>query len=83
MNIYIIIIILIGILSFVSIVVSITRAYNKCSNKVEYRYIPRTFKEEQESPVPLFDLFGSMFTESSPWFGSFNIYDKNLRETKT
>jgi hypothetical protein len=50
---------------------------------VEYRYIPRTFKEEQEIPVPLFDVFGSMFTESSPWFGSFNIYDKNLRETKT
>ena len=80
MNFYTILIMMIGMIGFVSIIVSITKAYNKCSEKVEYRYIPRTFKEEQESPVGLFDIFGTMFTESSPWFGSYNIYDKNLRK---
>ena len=77
------IIILVGIIGFISIIVSVTRAYNKCDKKVEYRYMPRSFKEEQENPVPLYDIFGDMFTESSPWFGSYNIYDKNLRVIKT
>ncbi len=76
-------IILVGLIGFISIIVSISRAYYKCPmQKVEYRYIPRSFKEEQENPVPVYDLFGDIFTESSPWFGSFNIYDKNLREIK-
>lgn len=34
---------------------------------IKYRYIPRTFKNEQENPTPLFSIFGSMFTNSSPW----------------
>jgi len=38
---------------------------------IEYRYIPRTFKEEQESPVPIDDVYGSMFEQASPWVGSF------------
>jgi hypothetical protein len=77
------IVILIGLIGLISIIISITRAYYKCDvNKVEYRYIPRTFKEEQENPVPIYDLFGDIFTNSSPWFGSYNIYDKNIRELK-
>jgi hypothetical protein len=77
------VVILLGIIGFISIIVSISRAYYRCApSKVEYRYIPRTFKEEQENPIPVYDQFGNMFTESSPWFGSFNIYDKNLREIK-
>jgi hypothetical protein len=77
------VIILLGIIGFACVIISITRAYYKCKpNKIEYKYIPRTFKEEQENPVPVYDLFGDLFTESSPWFGSFNIYDKNRREIK-
>ena len=34
---------------------------------IKYRYIPRTFKNEQENPIPLYSIFGSMFTNSSPW----------------
>ena len=35
--------------------------------KVEYRFVPRTFIEDQESPVPVTDIFAKMFFESSPF----------------
>lgn len=34
---------------------------------IKYRYIPKTFKNEQENPTPLYSIFGTMFTNSSPW----------------
>ena len=30
---------------------------------VVYRYIPRTFEEEQDNPMPLVSMFGKMFEE--------------------
>lgn len=30
---------------------------------VVYRYIPRTFEEEQDNPAPLMSVFGKMFEE--------------------
>lgn len=75
------IIIILGFMGMISIIVSISRAYYKCEpSSIVYRYIPRTFKEEQENPISIYDQFGNMFTNSSPWFGSFNIYDKNIRQ---
>ena len=35
--------------------------------KVEYRYVPRTFVEEQQEPVPVTQIFAKMFVEPSPW----------------
>ena len=35
--------------------------------KVEYRYIPRTFKEEQEEPVKVSNIFSEMFTKPAPF----------------
>lgn len=34
---------------------------------VEYRYVPRTFKEEQENPTKVSEIFDDMFNKSSPW----------------
>lgn len=34
---------------------------------VEFRYIPRTFEEEQDDPTPVIAQFGRMFSEPSPW----------------
>ena len=34
---------------------------------VEYRYIPRTFKEEQENPTKVSEIFTDMFNKPSPW----------------
>lgn len=41
-------------------------------SKVEYRYVPRTFVEEQNEPVPMEDIFGKMFREPQPWVGGFS-----------
>ena len=42
---------------------------------IEYRYIPRTFTEEQENPVSLEDIYAKMFRENSPQPGGYvDIY---------
>ena len=59
-------------ISLIFITIDLTKSTFKCdAKKTEYRYVPRTIKEEQESPVPINDIFGSMFESSSPWVGSF------------
>jgi hypothetical protein len=59
-------------ISLIFITIDVTKSTFKCDEKItEYKYVPRTFKEEQESPVPINDIFGSMFENSSPWVGSF------------
>lgn len=35
--------------------------------KIEYRYIPRTFEEEQLDRVPILATYGKLFTHSDPW----------------
>jgi hypothetical protein len=34
---------------------------------VEYRYIPRSFEDEQVLETPVLSVFGKMFTDVSPW----------------
>ena len=59
-------------ISLIFITIDLTKSTFKCdAKKTEYRYVPRTFKEEQESPVPINEIFGSMFENSSPWVSSF------------
>ncbi len=44
---------------------------NQCGpQQVVYKYIPRTFEEEQEEPVYPSDIFKTMFTQQSPWIRS-------------
>lgn len=62
---------LIIILTFIGIL-AVTVGYvnqiKKCPPpKVEYRYIPRTFEEEQENPPKVSELFNTMFSQPSPW----------------
>lgn len=62
-------------IGFTFIVIDVVRTYYKCPpNKTIYRFIPRTFKEEQENPVPLDDLFKTMFEQPSPWVHTYDIY---------
>jgi len=37
--------------------------------KIEYRYVPRTFEQEQENPVKVSELYHTMFTQPTPWVG--------------
>lgn len=65
MNVFLLLLMLAG---FVFIIVGFVKAHRQCPpKKVEYRYVPRSFVESQESPVPISDIFASMFFESSPF----------------
>lgn len=59
------------------IIISIVREYNQCEPpQIIYRYVPRTFIEEQENPVPLDDIFYEMFNNPTPWVASVDIERK-------
>lgn len=44
---------------------------------IEYKYIPRTFQEEQNDPVFISEIFKSMFNNSSPWSIANNLNNIN------
>lgn len=48
--------------------------------KIEYRYIPRTFEEEQLEPVFVSEIFETMFSQPSPWVLSIKNYDMRKQE---
>lgn len=63
MNLFLLLLLLIG---FVFIVMGFVKANRNCpAPKIEYRFTPRSFVEDQESPVPVSDIFARMFFESS------------------
>jgi hypothetical protein len=70
------------IILFIGYEVIRLQTMKKCPKPyIEYRYVPRSFKDEQEEPVPLEDIFNSMFSKSSPWMMSRGIGLKDRRET--
>lgn len=65
------IIIILTILGIILVSVNLTQMYFSCPpTKILYRFIPRTFKEEQDSPVPVSEIFEDMFKLPSPWVES-------------
>jgi hypothetical protein len=66
-------------ISIIAIVYSLTKAYNQCPlPKIEYKYIKRSFNEEQDNPTEIKKIFGSMFDQPSPWVG---YTDRDLLES--
>ncbi len=60
---------------FVGIILILLNSLNKQTTscppqQIIYKYIPRTFEEEQEEPVYPSDIFKTMFTQQSPWIRS-------------
>ena len=47
---------------------------------IKYRYIPRTFEEEQNNQPFVTDIFAKMFTENSPWITDIYYYDYDKQE---
>jgi hypothetical protein len=50
------------------------------TEKIIYRYIPRTFEEEQNEPVMISDIFKTMFSQPEPWIGNINDVDTRKKE---
>lgn len=56
------------------VVIGLTKSSNQCpAPQVVYRYVPRTFTEDQENPVPLDDIFYNMFNNPTPWVSSVDV----------
>ena len=51
--------------------------------RVEYRYIPRTFDQEQLDRTPILATYGDLFTKNSAWTNSIGFpgvfFDKKER----
>lgn len=59
---------IIFIIGIILITISLTKSYNRCDPpRTIYRYVPRTFIEDQENPIPLDDIFYSMFNNPDPY----------------
>jgi hypothetical protein len=69
-----------GILLTVIDIVKIDAGLTRKEPRVIYKYIPRTFDEEQADPVPVSDIFKTMFSQPSPWVNSIRTYDIKKQE---
>jgi hypothetical protein len=78
-------IVMLLLLAFIMIVIDVTKMNYKCpTNKIEYRYIPRSFEDEQDNIIPIKQIFGKMFDNPSPWINSFTesplVENSNVRQ---
>lgn len=71
----VVLLLFIGLLLIAIDVVKVHSGYYTKDPKIIYKYIPRTFQEEQEDPVAISDIFDTMFSQPSPWLGSIRNYD--------
>ena len=63
------IVMLLFMIGLVMVVAGFYKKNLKCPPpKVIIKYVPRTFKEEQENPMKTTDIFSKMFKEPSSWW---------------
>ena len=77
------IILLLLFVGVIFITIGMTKAMNKPVEKYDkiiYKYIPRTFEEEQLNPIPVSDVFETMFSQPDPWTTSMRNYDVRKQE---
>ena len=67
--------------AIILIIIEIIKSNFICpTQKIIYRYIPRTLEEEQLEPAYVTDIFKTMFTNPSVWIGEVNDLDTRKRE---
>jgi hypothetical protein len=68
-------------LSILFIIVAVVQTNNQCpAQQTVYKYIPRTFEDEQNSPVYVSDIFRTMFSAPTPWAAGINQIDEHKQE---
>ena len=72
------VILLIGLLFIITSLIKESYACDK--QRIVYKYIPRTFEQEQNSPVLITDIFKKMFSLPSPWVDSIGTYDRKKQD---
>ena len=61
---------MIGIILLIVYFITNNELSQRCDNKTIYKYLPRTLKEEEETPVFVSDIFKTMFQQPSVWINS-------------
>ena len=75
------ILILLIIIGAIFLVVEMSRNSVTCpTDKIIYRYIPRSFKEDQEEPVFVSDIFKTMFSQPGVWEAGLGSGDQESRK---
>ena len=70
------------IISIIFIAVGYIKSNQKCPPPiVEFRYIPKTFEEEQNVTTPILSQFGKMFDSPSAWQKN-NGFIRNQNDAK-
>lgn len=55
-------------IGIILIIIEIVNTEKRCpQQRIIYRYIPRTFEEEQEEPALVTDIFATMFNQPDTW----------------
>jgi hypothetical protein len=68
------IIVLTCFVGVVAIIIGYINQIKQCPPpRVEYRYIPRTFEDEQNDPVKVTKLYRNMFEEPTPWLAGYRM----------
>lgn len=76
----VLLIIFLGILFIAISIVRVQAGLTTSDKEIEYRYIPRSFDEEQMEPVYVSEIFETMFSQPSPWIMSVRNYDQRKQE---
>ena len=72
-------------IGLILVVVGYVKSNQQCPPPtVQFRYVPKTFTDEQSTPIPLVSIFGKMFEDASPWqsaVGYATNWNKEYRDT--
>lgn len=75
---------LLMLIGFVFITVGVVKSNQQCPvPKVQYRYIPQTFAQQQQVDPHLTATFKDMFEKDSPWLRSLDIHNQPKQATHT
>ncbi len=69
-------------IGLICVAINLTSMYKTCpEEKIVYRYIPRTFEEEQSEPIPPSEIYYDLFNNPSPWISAFAVPRRKLQNT--
>jgi hypothetical protein len=69
-----------GLLFVITDIIKINNNLCNQEPQIIYRYIPRTFNEEQNDPIYATDIFEKLFSNPSPWTESVRSLDIKKQE---
>jgi hypothetical protein len=79
------IVLLLAIVGLVMLGVGYVKSNLQCPpNRIEYRYVEKTFEQDQNTPAPILSISGinSMFEDDTPWIQNKSYATQDVK-TKT